>query len=121
MKHAKFQGTFLSWEQLFTEAAAFATTLGPSQVHGISHSASDGRGIVNVWYWEPTDAAPAPAFELEVRFEFKRATLISWDELFQWASDKAGEFTREQVISVSHSDSKGSGIVVLWYWSAPGD
>jgi hypothetical protein len=49
-----FRGTFASWEQLFEEAAAFATQVGPERLISISHSEDGNDGVVAVWYWEGT-------------------------------------------------------------------
>jgi hypothetical protein len=46
-----FSGEWSSWEQLFSEAAEFATEIGPLNLIGISHSARDNEGVVTVWYW----------------------------------------------------------------------
>jgi hypothetical protein len=46
-----FRGTFKSWEKLFQDAAAFASTLRGGRLIGISHS-SDSEGVVTVWYWD---------------------------------------------------------------------
>ena len=59
-----FKGTLLTWEDLFQEAADFASSLGPERVISISHSDSHSKGVVTVWYWSPafgaTDDARAP-------------------------------------------------------------
>ena len=47
-----FRGFWSSWNQIFQEAADFATTLGPDRVISISHSADNNEGVVTVWYWE---------------------------------------------------------------------
>jgi len=46
-----FRGTFSSWQDLFDQAAAFATEIGPRQLVGISHSEDHSEGVVAVWYW----------------------------------------------------------------------
>ncbi len=46
-----FRGTWISWEDLFQEAADFANELGPERVVSISHSEDQGKGVVTVWYW----------------------------------------------------------------------
>jgi hypothetical protein len=46
-----FRGTFATWDQLFSDAAAFATEIGSERVLNISHSADRGDGVVAVWYW----------------------------------------------------------------------
>ncbi len=50
-----FRGTLSTWDQLFSEAAQFATEVGSDRVVGISHSADSGDGVVTVWYWTVAD------------------------------------------------------------------
>ena len=45
-----FRGTFKSWDQLFQDAAAFASSVGGNLV-SISHSADNTEGVVTVWFW----------------------------------------------------------------------
>jgi hypothetical protein len=47
-----FRGSFVTWRELFREAADFASGLGPDRVINISHSEDNGKGVVTVWYWE---------------------------------------------------------------------
>jgi hypothetical protein len=51
MAFRKFRGTLATWDMLFTEAAGFATEIGPERVLSISHSSDGGDGVVTVWYW----------------------------------------------------------------------
>lgn len=46
-----FRGNLASWEELFSEAADYATQIGPMNLIGISHSEDDNEGVVTVWYW----------------------------------------------------------------------
>ena len=46
-----FRGTMATWEQLFSDAAAFATTIGQERLITISHSEDQQDGVVAVWYW----------------------------------------------------------------------
>lgn len=46
-----FRGTMASWEQLFAEAAEFATTVGREHLITISHSEDQQDGVIAVWYW----------------------------------------------------------------------
>lgn len=46
-----FRGSLASWEQLFSEAAAFATEIGSLKLINISHSEDSNEGVVTVWYW----------------------------------------------------------------------
>ena len=51
-----FKSSFKSWESMFSEAAAFAESIGPDRLISISHSEDQNKGVVTVWYWsdEPT-------------------------------------------------------------------
>jgi hypothetical protein len=40
-----------TWDQLFTQAAAFASSVGPDRLISISHSEDQQDGVVTVWYW----------------------------------------------------------------------
>lgn len=46
-----FRGSLASWDELFSQAAAFATEIGPLKLINISHSEDDNEGVVTVWYW----------------------------------------------------------------------
>ena len=46
-----FRGTLASWEELFPQAATFATEKGDMRVVNISHSCDGSKGVVTVWYW----------------------------------------------------------------------
>jgi len=52
-----FRSQWFGWEQLFGEAAAFATSVGPDRLVSISHPEDKKDGVIAVWYWEE---APAP-------------------------------------------------------------
>jgi hypothetical protein len=55
-----FSSTSQSWTSMFTDAADFASEIGPDRLIGISHSHGGGNessglggsGVVTVWYWE---------------------------------------------------------------------
>jgi len=51
VKYQTFRGGFLTWDALFTEAAEYASTLGPDRLISISHSEDDNDGVVTVWFW----------------------------------------------------------------------
>jgi hypothetical protein len=55
MAYRVFRGTFATWGKLFTEAAQFATEIGPERVVSISHSEDRSDGVVTVWYWTTED------------------------------------------------------------------
>jgi hypothetical protein len=46
-----FRSSFITWEELFGQAAEFANQIGPERVISISHSSDQGNGVVTVWYW----------------------------------------------------------------------
>ena len=52
-----YRGTFATWNQLFTEAAAFATRVGKDRLISISHSEDQGKGVVTVWFWADEHSA----------------------------------------------------------------
>jgi hypothetical protein len=57
VKYKHFKRTFATWDQMFVEAAEFATHIGRERLIGISHSQTHNEGVVAVWYWaEPGNA-----------------------------------------------------------------
>jgi hypothetical protein len=46
-----FRSGMSSWANLFTEAAEFASRIGPDDLINISHSEDSNEGVVTVWYW----------------------------------------------------------------------
>jgi len=46
-----FRSSMTSWNNLFAEAAQFASSLGRERVISISHSSDHNDGVVTVWYW----------------------------------------------------------------------
>ncbi len=51
-KYEIFRGTLATWEELFGQAAQFASEIGPERLITISHSEDRREGVVAVWYWE---------------------------------------------------------------------
>ncbi len=51
-----FKSSFNTWPSLFQKAAAFAETIGPERLIGISHSSDYSQGVVTVWYWSEKSA-----------------------------------------------------------------
>lgn len=51
-----FRSDVNSWQNLFEQAANFATLIEREKIINISHSADNGTGIVTVWYWEEKDS-----------------------------------------------------------------
>ncbi|HPD31889.1 MAG TPA: hypothetical protein PLL20_17995 [Phycisphaerae bacterium] len=49
-----YRGTLASWQELFQQAADFASQDGPERVISISHSCDHSDGAVTVWYGTPT-------------------------------------------------------------------
>ena len=47
-----FRGTLVTWEELFAQAAEFASTLTPEELISISHSEDSNDGVVTVWFWK---------------------------------------------------------------------
>jgi hypothetical protein len=56
VRFKQFRSTFASWDELFSEAAEFATTLGPERLISISHSEDSSKGVVAVWYWGDSES-----------------------------------------------------------------
>ena len=46
-----FRGRLTTWDELFGQAASFATQVGRERVISISHSEDENEGVVTVWYW----------------------------------------------------------------------
>ena len=51
LRYHVFRGTLATWNDLFAQAAGFATEVGPERVLSVSHSADHHDGVVTVWYW----------------------------------------------------------------------
>ena len=51
LKFRVFRGAWASFDELFSEAAEFATSIGRDRVVSISHSEDKNDGVVSVWYW----------------------------------------------------------------------
>ena len=63
-----FRGTLATWDELFTQAAEFATTLEQGSLITISHSADQGNGVVTVWYWAEVPVAITEERKAAARF-----------------------------------------------------
>jgi hypothetical protein len=57
VRYRLFRGTLSTWDDLFAEAAEFATALGAERLISISHSEDKDDGVVTVWYWEDASAS----------------------------------------------------------------
>ena len=51
-----FRGLLASWDDLFQQAAEFATRLGRERLITIAHSEDQQDGVVAVWYWGDSEA-----------------------------------------------------------------
>ena len=47
-----FRGAWISWGELFRQAADFASRIEQGRLLGISHSCDRTDGVVTIWYWE---------------------------------------------------------------------
>lgn len=61
VEYRMFRGTLQSWDELFSQAAAFASTLRPEELITISHSEDSNDGVVTVWYWGDVPHPDDPA------------------------------------------------------------
>jgi len=52
-----------------------------------------------------------------VGYKFFRSIMKSWESLFGEAAAFAAELGPERLISISHSEDKGQGVVTVWYWA----
>jgi hypothetical protein len=60
VRFMEFESSFKSWDDLFSEAAAFATRVGRERLISISHSEDSSKGVVAVWYWADSEG-PEPS------------------------------------------------------------
>ena len=52
-----------------------------------------------------------------MRFEVFRATsFTTWEALFQSVADFATDLGRDRVVTISHSEDRGSAVVTVWFW-----
>jgi len=54
-----FRGAWASFDDLFRQAAAFASSVGKDDLISISHSEDGNDGVVTVWYWNHRKAGPS--------------------------------------------------------------
>ncbi len=54
---------------------------------------------------------------MEMKYEFFRGTLASWDKLFEDAAAFATRLGWDRVVNISHSCDQRDGLVTVWYWS----
>jgi hypothetical protein len=58
VKFRFWKSGFSAWEDMFQDAANFASQLPKDRLINISHTGDEGTGVVAVWYWaddEPAD------------------------------------------------------------------
>ena len=58
---------------------------------------------------------------MQVRFKVFRAIFGSWDSLFETVAAFASRIPRDRLITISHSEDKGDGVVTVWYWAEEGE
>lgn len=58
---------------------------------------------------------------MQMEFKVFRGTFKSWETLFQEAADFASLLRPERVVSISHSEGNGEGLVTVWYWQGRPD
>ena len=51
-----------------------------------------------------------------VQFRQFRSSISSWETLFAEAAAFADGVGREDLISISHSEDHGKGVVTVWFW-----
>ena len=51
VKVQSWKSGFSSWEDMFQDAANFASQLPKNRLINITHSRDEGTSIVAVWYW----------------------------------------------------------------------
>jgi hypothetical protein len=54
---------------------------------------------------------------MRAAFQIFKASFRSWEALLLDAADFASRVGPERVISISHSEDKDTGVVVVWYWA----
>ena len=54
----------------------------------------------------------------QVQFQVFRGTFATWQKLFSDAAEFATRVGRGRVISISHSEDRGEGVVTVWYWAS---
>jgi hypothetical protein len=55
LRFKKFTAIMKSWEDVFGEAADFASRLPTDRLLTISHSCDNSEGVVAVWFWATDD------------------------------------------------------------------
>ena len=53
---------------------------------------------------------------MRVKFEMFKSHLQSWDAMFTAAAGFASRLGPDRLISISHSEDQGKGVVTVWYW-----
>jgi len=54
---------------------------------------------------------------MQVKFQVFRGLFSTWQSLFTQASEFASSIGKDRLVSISHSEDKGDGVVTVWYWS----
>jgi hypothetical protein len=57
VKFRFWKSGFSVWQDMFQDAANFASKLPKDRLINISHSGDEGTGVVVVWYWAENESA----------------------------------------------------------------
>lgn len=57
---------------------------------------------------------------MRLRYKIFRGIWATWEKLFDEAAAFADALGPERVLSISHSEDKGDGVIAVWYWAEPG-
>lgn len=60
-----FRSGLISWQELFQQAADFASQVGAARLISIGHSEDQNSGVVTVWYWGDEEPAVETAEKTE--------------------------------------------------------
>ncbi|MBI3829963.1 MAG: hypothetical protein HY291_10625 [Planctomycetes bacterium] len=53
-------GALTTWDELFSQVAEFATSIGKDRLIGISQSEDKSDALVTVWYWSGAAGSKSP-------------------------------------------------------------
>jgi len=105
-------GIFTSWEDMLAGVAQFGSSIGRSALLAITQSEDKDGAVATVWYRADTDAKEAA---LDFRI-FRGGWLTSWDQVCNEAAEFASQIGPDRIASISQSEDKADGLVVIWYW-----
>jgi hypothetical protein len=79
-----FQSSFSSWNEMFQEAADFASQLPKDRLINISHSADGNVGVVTVWYWDDGEPAAQETASEEIASEKTASEKTASETELEW-------------------------------------